>query len=211
MKIKPVMTMSLLLVNFMVSDVYGAEKAGAAIQMVSIPGGNYEMGKTEVTQAQWQAVMGENPSSFSKCGGDCPVEQVSWTDVKLFIKRLNKKTGRDYRLPSEAEWEYACRAGSNSTYCGGEDVDKVAWTSNNSGGETSSVASRQANAWGLYDMSGNVWEWVEDKYSASGEDRVLRGGSWDIEPQYARAAYRIGFDPALRFNYLGFRLARTLP
>jgi formylglycine-generating enzyme required for sulfatase activity len=139
------------------------------------------------------------------------VENVSWIDVKLYIKRLNKKTGQEYRLPSESEWEYACLAGNQTTYCGGNDVDKVAWTENNSGSETSPVASKKPNAWGLYDMSGNVWEWCEDWYDNEQKYRVLRGGSWFHSPQYARAAFRSSDSPAKRINYYGFRLARTLP
>lgn len=169
------------------------------------------MGKTEVTQAQWKGVMSENPSSFRKCGDNCPVENVSWTDVKRYIKRLNRKTGQEYRLPSEAEWEYACRAGSNDTYCGGNDADKLAWTNENSGGETRPVAGKTPNAWGLYDMSGNIWEWVENCYDSSCTERVLRGGSWITAPGYARAANRLHNVPAIRISNNGFRLARTLP
>jgi formylglycine-generating enzyme required for sulfatase activity len=209
-QMKPVVTLVLIAASFLIPVAYAADQGGA-IEMIPIPGRNYEMGKTEVTQGQWKRVMGENPSSFNKCGDDCPVEQVSWTDVKLYIKRLNKKTGQEYRLPSEAEWEYACLAGNQTTYCGGNNVDKVAWTKDNSGGETSSVAGKQPNAWGLYDMSGNVEEWVEDYYDGDNKDRVLRGGSWYFSPQFARAAYRNLNDPAERYNYFGFRLARTLP
>ncbi len=211
MKFKPALTFALIAATLTVSAAYAADQGGTAISMVSIPGRNYEMGKTEVTQAEWQAVMGDNPSYFSKCGDDCPVEQVSWEDTKRFIERLNKKTGKEYRLPSEAEWEYACLAGNQTTYCGGNDVDKVAWTKENSGGETSPVAGKQANAWGLYDMSGNVFEWVEDKYSDASENRVVRGGSWYGAPAGARAANRLDSDPARRNYLIGFRLARTLP
>lgn len=228
--------------------VCAADKGGVDIPMVKINPGSFsmgsnsgdsderpvhqvrigyafELGKTEVTQGLWQAVMGENPSGFNKCGDDCPVENVSWDDIQRFLKRLNRKTGKEYRLPSEAEWEYACRAGGNDTYCGGNDLNKLGWYEGNSGKETSPVGSKQANAWGLYDMSGNVWEWVQDckagydstptdgsAYEGGGCDRrMLRGGSCYFEPQSARAAYRNISDPANRNVNFGFRLARTLP
>ena len=185
----------------------------------------FAIGKTEVTQGQWKAVMGSNPSNFANCGDDCPVEKVSWDDAKQFIQKLNSKTGKQYRLPSEAEWEYACRAGSQTEYCGGDNVDSVAWYTSNSGDATHASAQKEANAFGLYDMSGNVWEWVEDSYhdnyngaptdgtvwQGDGAMRVLRGGSWDFLPQSARAAYRLRFEPAYRVSGFGFRLARMLP
>lgn len=187
----------------------------------------FAIGKTEVTQEQWHAVMNTDPSNFSGCGDTCPVEQVSWDDVQLFIQKLNEKTGKHYRLPSEAEWEYACRAGDQQDYCGSDDPNKVAWTSVNSGGfllETPHpVASKQPNAFGLYDMSGNVWEWVEDTYHDSyngaptdgsawmnGKMRVLRGGSWGKDLKYARAASRAKFGTSYRDFSYGFRLALTL-
>ena len=179
--------------------------------MVTVPGGSFEMGsgngdelpqhrvtlkafalgKYEVTQAQWQAVMGDNPSNFKQCGGNCPVENVSWNDAQAFIQKLNQKTGANYRLPTEAEWEYACKAGQETEYCGGNNIDEVAWYGNNSQ-TTHPVGQKQANAFGLYDMSGNAWEWVQDSYHGKyngaptdgtewlgdGAKRVLRGGSW---------------------------------
>jgi formylglycine-generating enzyme required for sulfatase activity len=185
----------------------------------------FAMGKTEVTQGQWKAVMGNNPSNFSNCGDACPVEQVSWNDVQGFLQKLNAKTGKQYRLPSEAEWEYACSAGGKQEYCGSDYVDSIAWFSNNGGFTTHPSAKKQANAWGLYDMSGNVGEWVEDSYHdnyngaptdgsawpGDGAIRVLRGGSWNYGPRGARVAYRGWFGPSFRSNRYGFRLARTLP
>jgi formylglycine-generating enzyme required for sulfatase activity len=187
----------------------------------------FEMGKTEVTQGQWKAVMGNNPSSFKECGDDCPVENVSWQDAKLFIKRLNDQTGLQYRLPSEAEWEYACRAGvRQGGYCGEGAPDTLAWYRDNSGGYTMPAARKVPNAWGLYDMSGNVWEWVEDvyheTYAGAPTDgsawtdggsgfRVLRGGSAYLGVQNVRAAIRSYYNPASFHYYFGFRLARTLP
>jgi formylglycine-generating enzyme required for sulfatase activity len=185
----------------------------------------FAMGKTQVTQGNWRAVMGNNPSRFSSCGDNCPVENVSWYDAQEFILRLNAKTGKQYRLPSEAEWEYACRAGGNQKYCGSDDIDSVAWYGNNSGDSTQSSGSKQANAWGLFDMSGNVWEWVEDSWhenytgapadgsiwQGDGTRRVLRGGSWFDIPQFLRAVNRFRYGPSSRSASIGFRLAMTLP
>ncbi len=188
-----------------------AQSSSLSIPMISIPGRNYEIGKTEVTQAQWKAIMGNNPSKFKDCGGNCPVERVSWDDAQAFIGELNAQTGKNYRLPTEAEWEYACRAGGqHEEYCGNS-VAGVGWYEANSDGHTHPVATKRANAWGLYDMSGNVWEWVQDWYDGSQKFRVLRGGSWVDEPQSLRAAYRRLYVPAPRFESDGFRLARTLP
>jgi formylglycine-generating enzyme required for sulfatase activity len=189
---------------------------------------SFAMGRTEVTQGQWKAVMGDNPSRFGSCGDDCPVEMVSWKDAQAFVLKLSDKTGKQYRLPSEAEWEYACRAGGAHLYCGGDDPDSVSWYGGlarppgNSGKTTNPVATRQPNAFGLYDMSGNVWEWVEDSYHGNyigaptdgsawqGDSalRVPRGGSWSY---LQRAAKRGGSEASYRFGTIGFRLARTLP
>lgn len=211
-------------------------------EMLSLPEGSYSrstganvhvppfaLGKTDVTQAQWQAVMGSNPSNFQNCGADCPVEQVSWNDAQDFIRRLNERTGQHYRLPSETEWEYACGAGEPHEYCGSDNIDAVAWYDGNSGKTTHPVAKKQANAWGLYDMSGNVWQWLDDcwhddkslsgaptdgsAWTSGGEcaQRVLRGGSFGNDPQIVRAAFRIRYDTGVRDLIDGFRLARTLP
>ena len=179
--------------------------------MKRIPGKNYEMGKYEVTQGEWRAVMGNNPSFITSCGDTCPVENVSWDDIKEFIRKLNAKTGKQYRLPSEAEWEYACRAGAHQEYCGSDNLDFVAWHVGNSGSKTHPVGQKQANGYGLYDMSGNLWEWVEDCYDGDCAKRVLRGGSWDDGPQFVRAADRSRDVTAYRYFNLGFRLARMLP
>lgn len=180
----------------------------------------FRIGQYEVTQWQYQNIMGSNPSRFSSCGDDCPVEQVSWEDAQSFITRLNSETGKRYRLPTEAEWEYACRSGGkNEEYCGGNNVDIVAWYKENSGAKTHPVGQKQANGFGLYDMSGNVWEWVSDRavidYPGSGDNpqgpssgtnRVLRGGSSIFESGSARAAYRNGYPPDEGAEDLGFRL-----
>jgi formylglycine-generating enzyme required for sulfatase activity len=172
----------------------------------------FAMGKYDVTQAEWRAVMGSNPSKFSSCGDNCPVEQVSWNDVQEFIQKLNAKTGKQYRLPNEEEWEYACYGGSQTEYCGGNDSDAVAWHSGtfggNSNGKTHPVGQKQANGYGLYDMSGNVWQWMANEYNGG---RALRGGSWSSITVLLRASLRINYDPSRRLNNLGFRLARTLP
>ncbi|MDL2321828.1 formylglycine-generating enzyme family protein [Desulfosarcina sp. OttesenSCG-928-B08] len=186
----------------------------------------FYLGKYEVTQEQWVAVMGGNPSKFK--GRSNPVEQVSWNDVQTFIRKLNEKekTGK-YRLPTEAEWEYAARAGSTSTYSFGDDADQIgryAWYEGNSGEKTHPVGQKQPNNWGLYDMHGNVWEWCQDWYGenyyrnssssdpkgpSSGEYRVNRGGGWGNSAGFCRSALRSSSSPGDRSNSLGigFRLA----
>ena len=185
----------------------------------------FAMARTEVTQAEWRAIMGSSPSRFSSCGDDCPVERVSWNDAREFARRLAEKTGKRYRLPSESEWEYACRAGGTDRFCGGGDAGSVAWLSQNSGGKTQRVAQKRPNAFGLYDMSGNVWEWTEDCWNSSyagapsggaawlaGDcsPRVNCGGGWGNDPRYVRSANRGGDSTGYRGSNGGFRLARTL-
>ena len=177
-------------------------------EMVEIPGKNYALGKYEVTQAEWETVMGNNPSNFK--GANLPVEQVSWNDVQDYIKRLNQKTGKSYRLPTEAEWAYACYGGSQTEYCGSNDVNAVAWYGGNSGNQTHAVGQKQANGYGLYDMSGNVYEWMDDCYAGKcNVGRQLRGGSWGNDG--VRAANRGGDGTAIRSQFIGFRLVRALP
>ena len=179
------------------------------------------IGETEVTQALWQAVMGSNPSYFK--GDNRPVESMSWNDCQMFIQKLNQLTGRTFRLPTEAEWEYAARGGkyhSGYKYSGSNEVGYVAWYGGNSGSQTHDVKTKQPNALGLYDMSGNVWEWCSDwkgSYSSSaqtnpedpssGSYRVLRGGSWDDYAGFCRVSYRIGNYPGNRDGNDGFRLS----
>ncbi len=186
---------------------------------------DFYIGKYEVTQGQWKAIMGNNPSSFSNCGDNCPVENISWNDAQEFINKLNKKTGKNYRLPTEAEWEYAARSGGRSEkYSGGNDIDSVAWYKKNSGSKTHPVGQKSANGLGLYDMSGNVWEWVNDWYSSSyyskspknnpkgpdiGSARVLRGGSWYDDAGEARTAGHCEFNPGSPNEDFGLRVVRT--
>jgi formylglycine-generating enzyme required for sulfatase activity len=186
---------------------------------------DFHIGKYEVTQGQWKNVRGNNPSHFGSCGDNCPVETVSWNDTQEFIRILNQRTGKTYRLLTEAEWEYAARSGGKrEKYSGGDDLDSVAWYGSNSGRQTHPVGRKQPNGLGIYDMTGNVWEWVEDIYSGSaysshgrnnpiyigsGAYRVDRGGSWFSGPEGVRAANRNYDDPGNRRNNLGVRLAKT--
>jgi formylglycine-generating enzyme required for sulfatase activity len=216
---------------------------GVPLEIIFVPGGAFKMGSPEaidyyyerpshdvtvsgfyigkypITQAQWKAAMGNNPSYFK---GDLalPVEHVSWNDAKQFCEKLSKITGKKYRLPSEAEWEYSCRAGTVEDYAG--DLDAMAWYRDNSGSRIHPVGQKQPNAFGLYDMHGNIWEWCEDVwhdnyYGAptdgsawlSGGDstnRVVRGGSWYYDGVGCRSAYR-GFNPPIaRISIIGFRI-----
>lgn len=223
-----------------------AEIMEGMIEMVFVEGGTFQMGsnsggsdekpvhtvrvngfyigKYEVTQKQWREVMGANPSHFSGCD-NCPVESVSWNDVQEFIRKLNAKTGMNYRLPTEAEWEYTARGGNKGKgykYSGSNKVGDVAWYGENSGKKTHPVGLRQSNELGIYDMSGNVWEWCSDWYSDiyykttpvdnpkgpyTGTYKVLRGGSWNGSGSNCRTADRYRYFPGLR-NYFGFRLAQ---
>jgi formylglycine-generating enzyme required for sulfatase activity len=199
---------------------------------------DFYIGKYEVTQKEWTEIMGDNPSRF-KNGDNYPVEQVSWDDVQLYIQKLNKKTGKTYRLPTEAEWEYAARGGGKEVLFGNgknvldpkeanfyakEDSKKPYSVVGEYRQKTTPVGSFAPNALGLYDMSGNVWEWCSDWYGAdyyknspeinpqgpnTGSDRVLRGGSWNDNPRNCRVAGRYNVSPVNRFNDIGFRLART--
>ena len=221
-------------------------------QMVTVQGGTFTMGCTEeqgscdddekpvrqvqvnsfriskyqVTQDLWAAVMGKNPSKFRNCPR-CPVENVGWDDTKTFLKKLNALTGERYRLPTDAEWEYAARGGQKSQahlYVGSDDLDSVSWYDKNSGNRVHQVGQKQPNGLGLYDMSGNVWEWVEDcwnkKYPGPPADgsawksrdcarHMLRGGAWTSYPRYLRASNRYWNLSAFLRDDVGFRLAGT--
>ncbi len=179
--------------------------------MVSIPGRNYQIGIYEVTQGEWRAVMGGNPSKFADCGDDCPVEKVSWDDTHIYLQKLNSMSGRQYRLPSEAEWEFACHGGTQGEYCGGNNVDVLAWTDANAKDRTHPVGQKQANGYGLYDMSGNVMEWTGDCWDGDCTMHAFRGGSWINDARGARATSRIRFVASIRNGSGGLRLARTIP
>jgi formylglycine-generating enzyme required for sulfatase activity len=213
---------------------------------------DFYLARTEVTQAQYEAVVGDNPSRARQCGSDCPVETVSWLDAVRYANALSRRENleecyeidgetvswlpgldcRGYRLPTEAEWEYAARAGSADSYAGTDklaevctyaNVDDSAFGCDDRYSDLAPVAKLEPNGFGLHDMTGNVWEWVWDWYGSydgdavdptgpqSGRIRVIRGGSFDDHPQYARVAYRFGVGPSSRIPYLGFRVARSLP
>ncbi|MBQ7401834.1 MAG: formylglycine-generating enzyme family protein [Lentisphaeria bacterium] len=220
---------------------------GVKLKMVMVPAGSFQrgrqtvtltkpfyLGKFEVTQAQWKAVMGSNPSGFK--GDNLPVECVSWHDAKEFCKKLNEiyadklPAGYRFDLPTEAQWEYACRAGTTTALNNGKDLtssdgrcvnlNEVAWYYQNSGAGTHRVGQKRANAWGLYDMHGNVWEWCRDLYGSypygsvtnpvgpsSGSYCVIRGGSWFYDADGCRSADRHGDVPSRRNRSGGFRLA----
>ncbi|MCX7047555.1 MAG: formylglycine-generating enzyme family protein [Candidatus Sumerlaeota bacterium] len=219
---------------------------GVNLEMIWIPAGTFQMGSEEddnqkpihaveldgfwlgkypVTQAQYMTVIGSNPSCFD--GANNPVERVSWDDATKFCEKISQKTGKIYALPSEAQWEYACRAGSQGKYCFGDSwnsLGKYAWFIGNSKEQTHPVGQKKANTWGLFDMHGNVWEWCADWHDqeyyaqspkrnptgpAHGTARVLRGGSWDFFPDGCSAARRRSRGPADRDRSFGLRLART--
>jgi formylglycine-generating enzyme required for sulfatase activity len=206
------------------SDKGRADEKPAHEVTISKP---FYMGVYEVTQAQWKALMDSNPACFK--GNDLPVEQVSWALCQKFLAKLKEKAGQGMicRLPTEAEWEYACRAGSKTAYCFGDDAAKLgdyAWSAENSKEKTHPVGQKKPNAWGLHDMHGNVWEWCQDWYDkdyyaqspaedpkgpAQGDFRVLRGGAWRYISDYARSACRYRNYPTLSFSdsYLGLRVA----
>jgi formylglycine-generating enzyme required for sulfatase activity len=211
-------------------------------QMVKVEGGMFQMGsnqnenekpihpvkvsgfyigKYEVTQAEWRSVMGEDPEELMYYKGDSmPVQKVSWNDIQDFLQKINVKTGKKYRLPTEAEWEFAARGGNNSkgyTYSGSDDVKSVAWMGENAGNRLHKVGGRNANELGIYDMSGNIWEQCEDWYKgylgSSGVNdfkrtrRVIRGGGMSFGEEYCLSTYRSYLAPSYRADYAGFRLA----
>jgi formylglycine-generating enzyme required for sulfatase activity len=201
-------------------DCFNGEKPAHQVTL-----NDYYIGKYEVTQAQWKAIMGNNPSHFKGCD-NCPVERVSWHEIQEFISKLNQKTGKNYRLPTEAEWEYAARGGKQSKgykYSGSDNADEVAWYDDNSNYETHPVGQKAANELGIYDMSGNVLEWCSDWYenyanasqtnpkgSSTGSLHVNLGGSWYSSVRNVRVSARDGDIPNNHNADLGFRLARSL-
>ncbi len=195
----------------------------------------FEIGQTEVTQDQWARVMGTQPAHFRDCGGGCPVESVSWYEVQEFLARLSALSGSVFRLPTEAEWEYACRAGTTTPFSTGHDLTTA--QANYDGrypygsaprgldrARPTAAATFPANPWGLFDMHGNVWEWCADEFCPYGDGeavdplgacgsprRVIRGGSWYFNAESARSALRYTHRPADRGFSLGFRVVRELP
>ena len=180
------------------------------IHKVTLTNG-YWLGKYEVTQRQWESVMGGNPSCFKD--DDRPVENVSWNDCQEFVQKVNaaamRQLGGAARLPTEAEWEYACRAGTTGPYGGNGNLDDMGWYASNSGHETHPVGQKKANDWGFHDMHGNVWEWCEDLVQADYSHRVNRGGGWNFPSRFCSAGYRHYFIPDRRNRHLGFRLAAS--
>ncbi|NTV14597.1 MAG: formylglycine-generating enzyme family protein [Desulfobulbaceae bacterium] len=182
------------------------------------------IGSYEVTQHEWQTIMGSNPARFQK-GDDYPVESISWDEAQEYILRLNRLLGGGYRLPTEAEWEFACRSGGRGErYCGGSDLEDLSRFQGNSSVSTQRVGTRFPNGLGIYDMSGNVWEWVEDWYGknyyqaspqrnptgpSAGFFKVSRGGSWDYGPWFSRSSVRLCSWPNEIYFGLGLRLARS--
>jgi formylglycine-generating enzyme required for sulfatase activity len=187
---------------------------------------DFFLGATDVTQSQYESIMRTNPSDFKSAGNDAPVEQVSWDDAMAFCEKLTARehavgrlpAGYVFTLPTEAQWEYACRAGTTEPYA--TDPAATSWYDKNSGGTTHPAGAKQPNSWGLYDMTGNVYQWCADWYAkrlpggevtdptgpAAGSAHVLRGGGWYYDRTYCRSAYR-DYDPGYRANFIGFRVA----
>ena len=200
--------------------IMGGDDSSDQMPTHSVTLSSYYICKYEVTQALWRAVMGSNPSNFK--GNNLPVENVSWYDCQTFIKRLNSYTGRNFRLPTEAEWEFAARGGNYSRhykYSGSNYISDVGWYDDNSGNRTHPVGTKQANELGLYDMSGNVWEWCSDWYGSysfysqndptgpnSGSYRVNRGGGWNFYAWLCRSSIRYYYSPNYTHYDLGLRL-----
>ncbi len=204
--------------TFMMGDIFGdGHDNEKPVHKVQLDG--FCMGKYQVTQGQWKKVMGNNPSYFQK-GDDYPAESVSWDNAQEFIKKLTRMNNGKYnfRLPTEAEWEYAARSGGKKEkYAGGDDIDAVAWYEKNSAKSTHPVGKKTPNGLGIYDMSGNVWEWCQDWYGSysadfftnltgAGSHRVLRGGSWRFAAWNCRSAGRGRIVPRIKSWYIGFRL-----
>jgi formylglycine-generating enzyme required for sulfatase activity len=190
---------------------------------------DFSLGKFAVTQSQWISVMGKNPSSHADCGDLCPVENVSWNDIQAYLRRLNRVTGKTYRLPTEAEWEYAARSGGkNERWAGTSDqkaLGEYAWYLNNAKFVVHPVGLKKPNGLGLYDMTGNVWQWVSDWYEDdsyvksrqdnpqgpnNGRTRVLRGGYWGDNASLVSVTRRIGLLPDAKSPGYGFRLAQSV-
>ncbi len=189
---------------------------------------DFYMSKYVVTQEQWKTITGSYPKSLSSCGDNCPAQQISWDDVQDFIGKFNQRTGKRYRLPTEAEWEYAAKGGVRNEKWAGtnseSEVGDYAWYSGNANGKVHPVGQKKPNGLGLYDMSGNVWEWVQDWYDkhyykdgpknnppgpSSGMSHVFRGGSWSRNAMFVTTSVRSRITPGCSLDYYGFRLAMT--
>jgi formylglycine-generating enzyme required for sulfatase activity len=210
--------------SFRMGDTFGdGIKEERPIHQVTL--NDFYISKYEVTQAQWKTIMGNNPSHFAGCD-ECPVERISWLDIMEFIAKLNELTGKFYRLPTEAEWEYAAKGGQESRgfrYAGRNNINFVAWYSGNSGGRTHPVGKMEPNELGLYDMSGNVWEWVYDWFDfytdtpkinptgpKDGDFKIVKGGSWFGYIGGSRVACRGSDDQSNKRSYIGFRVAKSV-
>jgi formylglycine-generating enzyme required for sulfatase activity len=206
--------------TFKMGDTFGeGKKFEKPVHDVTVS--DFYISNYEITQALWKEIMGTSPSHFRDCN-QCPVERVSWHDAQNFIKKLNVLTGKNYRLPTEAEWEYAARGGEktqNHRYSGARNINDVAWYSGNSGNKTNEVGQLKPNELGIYDMSGNVWEWCNDWFSSyssttetnpkgpeTGDGRVVRGGSWFGYIDANRLTFRGFDDPSNSRSYIGFRI-----
>jgi formylglycine-generating enzyme required for sulfatase activity len=207
--------------SFRMGDTFGdGNKEEKPVHPVTV--NDFYISKFEVTQQQWQLIMGDNPSHFKNCP-NCPVERISWFEVQDFLVKLNELTGKNYRLPSEAEWEYAAKGGSQGKgfkYSGRNNINFVSWYSGNSGNKTNPVGLKEPNELGIYDMSGNVWEWVNDWFGFytdspknnpigpdSGDFKIVKGGSWFGYIGGSRVACRGSDDPSNKRSYIGFRIA----
>ncbi len=176
-----------------------------SFNMIPIDGSNFSIGETEVTIGLWKSIMGTNPGYFN--GDEKPVERVSWNDVQVFIEKLNAITGKTFRLPTEAEWEFAAKGGSASKgfkYSGSDDLNDVGWYYDNGDERTHPVKEKKANELGIYDMSGNVAEWCADTTSDGG--RSYRGGGWYSMAKGCQTDKKNSYDPSMAYNYLGFRI-----
>jgi len=220
--------LSIVLIS--ISQIVAAEQEPASFrdcsdcpEMVGLPDKPFAIGKYEVTFEQWDACVsdgscdGYKPVDGRKSTSEHwgrekrPVIYVNWDDTQSYLQWLSKKAGKSYRLPKEAEWEYACYGGRKTEYCGSDNIKEVAWYEDNSESQTQPVGKKKANGYGLYDMSGNVWEWTDDCGEASCTSRVVRGGSWNYAAQLVRATTRLAFVPTIRSYSYGFRVARSLP
>ena len=208
--------------TFTMGDISGSYVENNEYPLHQVKLSSYHIGRYEVTQEEWEAVMGNNPARFRD--PKCPVEFVSWNDCQNFITKLNEMTGRKFRMPTEAEWEFAARGGNNSQkkyiYSGSNNLSSVAWHSGNSGSSTHAVGQKSPNELGLYDMTGNLWEWCDDWYGgydsndqenpkgpSAGSQRVLRGGGWNGAGKNCRVSNRDSRYPDYSSDRLGLRLA----